>query len=53
MILTPKEYCQLFRLNNKQVSAKTVQRRCEKEQLPHGHKARRVRGAWVIEVKEN
>ena len=53
MILTPTEYSHRLKINGKTVSSKTVQRRCENNQLPYGHKARKIRGAWAIEVKES
>jgi hypothetical protein len=56
MIYTPAEYCKLFKLKNKIVSAMTIKRRCKNNQLPSGHKSRKLpgkRGVYVIEVPEN
>ena len=54
MIYTPTEYSQSFKIAGKKVSEKTVIRRCMKNMLPRGHKARRLHGRiWAIEVKED
>jgi len=53
MILTPDEYSKSFKIAGKKVSAKTVIRRCMKNMLPGGHKARKLPGGvWAIEIKE-
>ena len=54
MILSCKQYSQQFKLNNKTVSAKTVQRRAKEGLLPSGHVAKQMpgkRGPYVIEIK--
>ena len=55
MILTPLEYSKRFSFGNKQVTEKTIIRRCIKGMLPTNHKATKVpggRGQWIIEVPE-
>jgi hypothetical protein len=55
MIYTPTEYSKKFLFKGKEVSAKTITRRCEKGMLPSGHFARKLpgeTGGWVIEVPD-
>jgi hypothetical protein len=55
MILTASEYSEQYRFRNKQVSSKTVIRRCVAGMLPAGHRARQLpgkKGQWVIEIQE-
>jgi hypothetical protein len=56
MIYTASEYCKKFLFGNKHVSPMTIRRRCNKEQLPSGHKAIKLpgdTGTWIIEVEED
>lgn len=50
MIYTPFEYSVKFPWRGKLLSAKTIIRRCENDQLPDGHIGIKKTGGWIIEV---
>ena len=50
MIYTPSEYASAFKFGGRQVSARTIKRRCRNNQLPKGHKAYKKSGGWLIEI---
>jgi hypothetical protein len=55
MILTALEYSEQYRFRNKQVSSKTIIRRCKAGMMPYGHNPRKLpgkKGTWVIEISE-
>lgn len=55
MILTPTEYSQQYRLNNRKVSARTVIRWAVKGLLPSGHTLHKLKGktgCHLIEIQE-
>lgn len=56
MVYTLKEYCQKFKVNNKWVSAKTIERMAKAGVLPTGHIVKKLagkRGARIIDVQKN
>jgi len=56
MILTPLEYSKRFSFRNKQVTEKTIIRRCINGMLPKNHIAKKIsggRGQWVIEIPDD
>jgi len=55
MLFSLKEYAKKYKFKGKQVSTRTIIRRCEKRMLPIGHRARKLpgkTGSWVIEVRD-
>jgi hypothetical protein len=59
MVITVFEYVKRFPYKGKEVSPKTIIRKCEKGLLPSDHHARQLpcesggKGQWVIEIPDN
>jgi len=47
---SPREYCKEFKRSGKEISAKTIIRKCEKKQLPSNVSAQRIGRTWVLFV---
>jgi hypothetical protein len=53
MVVTVEEYAKMFPSKGKEVSPKTIIRRCINGFLPSHHKARKLPGGdWVIEIAD-
>ena len=50
MVYSPEEYVQIYKFNNKYISAKSLIRRIEKGLLPSKHTAHKKGRQYVIEV---
>ena len=56
MVITVIEYAKRFPYKGREISAKTIMRKCEDGLLPSNHHARQLpggKGQWVIEIPDD